>query len=277
MNPTSEHVPIHYADKKIGLVVYPIIGISFLFFANDNPFIEHVQLPSFFSDLIFALVVSLFIGAYLGWLVRFLDQRTPWLHKIKKRIFVQSLFGILLPLTITMLLEVIYLWSIGISFGESAILDLELPLTFIYLVLVNLFYMTNYFMSNRNINLLTTVKPTPQETLHIIVQHGNSEKSIDINDCALIKSTNKVLWLKTYNDQEFHIKGTLHDWENKLPSARFYRLNRNYIVAHRAIKSIEPTDARKLKVNFISNEAFTLVSKNNASNFKLWWKETCPL
>ena len=101
------------------------------------------------------------------------------------------------------------------------------------------------------------------------------EEKVDVRNCAFIKSSNKILWLYTFDDNHFRLNGTLESWESRLASF-FFKINRQYIVAPGAIKSVEQTSTRKLKVNLLlPQEDEIFVSKANASGFKNWWKG-CP-
>lgn len=277
----APNTKIRYNDKLLWLAGYPAAAFSFIFIANDNSFAKLVHLPTFFTDLIFAIAVTFASGIYLRWLVGRLDARLPWHGTMRRRLFWQGLLGILLPLALAMLLEVAYLYWADIPLAGSSILNLELPLALIFLLLANLFYVTVYLFRHKKTEIITVVKtvlPEPATSLtHITVQKGFTAIQIDMQDCAIIKSANKLLWLHTYNGEQFRLSGTLEEWETKLAAANFYRINRQYLAAPKAIQSVEQTDTRKLKVNFvvpIAEEVF--VSKLNVASFRQWWNGPRP-
>lgn len=92
-------IKVNYYDKYIGWIIYPILAVSFIFFANDNDFETLIQLPSFKWDMVFSLVVASVTGGYLAWLTRFLDKSKSWEKNFTKRATAQSLYGIATPLT----------------------------------------------------------------------------------------------------------------------------------------------------------------------------------
>lgn len=270
---------MRYNDKLLWLAGYPVAAVSFIFIANDNSFAKLVHLPTFFSDLLFAIVVTFATGIYIRYLVGRLDARLPWHGAMRRRLFWQGLLGILLPLTIAMLLEVAYLYWADISLAGSSILNFELPLALIFLLLANLFYVVVYLFHHKKTEIVTVVKTvTAAPALaHITVQKGFTAIKVDTQDCAIIKSANKLLWLHTYNGEQFRLPGTLEEWEAKLAAANFYRINRQYLAAPNAIQSVEQTETRKLRVHFVvpmAEEVF--VSKLNVASFRQWWNGHGP-
>ena len=82
------------------------------------------------------------------------------------------------------------------------------------------------------------------------------------------------MWLITFDGETFRVQGTMEEWGEKLKDSNFYRINRQYLSSFNAIKSIEQTETRKLKVNFvISLEDDVYISKPNIAFFKQWWKK----
>lgn len=276
MLPSNNKQPFFYNDKLIWLIGYPIAAISFVFFANDNSLVTLIGLPSFISDLVFALLMTYTVGLYLKLIVKYLDKSYSWGNDFKTRLLKQLLYGVICPLIASMLLEVGYLYVINIPLKSSSILNLELPLTFIFLLLANLFYLVNYLFYFRKATLDTVKEPSiPQPIQHIgyiTVQKGYTETRIFIEDCALLVCANKVVWLHTFTGEQYRLQGTMEMWQEKLASANFYRINRQYLSSLNAIQSIEQTETRKLKVNFLTTSEAVFVSKLNVASFKQWWK-----
>jgi LytTr DNA-binding domain len=272
---------INYNDKLIWLIGYPFIALSFIFMANGNSLSELIRLPSFYSDLILAFTLCSVAIFYIRKITDRLDQQLPWAEKFEKRILNQFLLGVLVPLFLTISIEVVYLIIIGVSPIESSIINLELPLAFIMLLLVNCFYMINYFLRKQAFSILEhkTLESKSNSIVNVVVQKGYREEKITLNDCALFQMSNKILWLHTHSGEQFRIIGTLEEWEAKLPKNEFYRLNRQFIACRKVVQSIEQTETRKLRINIslpkIQEEIF--VSKPNAADFRIWWKSESPL
>lgn len=268
------------ASKKIlpGILFYLVIAVSFVFIANDNSFRDLLKLPSFYSDVFFALLTTLAVGLYVHLITVRLDRKHSWRTDFRSRFSNQFFLAFLLPLIAAMVLEMGYLYVIRIPISQSGFWNLELPLAALYLLVINLFYFSRNLFLHRE-------KETAGESLQdfqpihfLTVQKGFAEEKIAIEDCAYIKSSNKVLWLQTFNDEQFRIKGTLEELEELLTPHNFYRLNRQYLAAHSSIQSIEPDVSRKIRVHFsVPAREEVTVSKTNAVHFRNWWKNGRPL
>lgn len=128
---------------------YLLIALSFNFFANDNSFKELLRIPSFYTDVIFSITITFLIAFYLKKLNTKLDLKYSWYEEFKTRLLKQFIYGVLLPLILAVLAEIIYLKAINISIRDSSILNLELPLSFIYLILINITSFANYLFKNK--------------------------------------------------------------------------------------------------------------------------------
>lgn len=264
---------VDYFDKKIGWIIYPVFGVSFIFFANDNDFEKLIQLPSFKWDIVFALIVVSIIGFYLGWLVRYLDKGkdSSWEKDFVKRASIQFLYGIAAPLIAVFGLELTYLKIINIDLSQSSMFNLELPLSFLYLFIINLLYYLNYISVTHRKNL-AAMDSSQLLTQKINISVGAKESLMAIKNIAFLKSKDKVLWLHTFEGRQLHVNGTLKDWEAKLPKDFFYRLNRQ-VIAHRdAIEGAESTDTRRLLIMLKNNEDDIYLAKYKITEFRDWWK-----
>lgn len=272
---------IVYKDRILWLVFYPLSALSFIFIANDNPLLKLIILPSFATDIVFALLVTFAIGIYLKKITISLDRKYSWKENLNKRTFIQFCYGVLTPLLTAVILEIFYLKSIGIAIVDSSILHLELPLAFLLLLMCNSYYLACYLFYHTETRFIKIEHSTPlvekSSITYFIVQKGFCEQKIDLTDCAFIKSSEKTLWLYTYNNDFYRLDGTLDDWEEKLKGV-FYRINRQYLVSPTSVHSVTVTETRKLKVHFtISVEEEVYVSKVKAANFRKWWKKESPL
>lgn len=256
---------------------YLLIASSFIFVANNIPFNKLITLPSFYTDILFALVVTFMVGFYVQYLNNYLDKKLPWFDNLKKRLLRQLLLGVLAPLSISILFEAIYLRLINIPFLDSTILNVDLPLAFLFLLLVNLFYMVSYLYLNKKTEIIVekiqdnSAFP-PKVIEYLTVQVGFVEKRLDISNCALLMSTNKIVWVHTFSGDKYRLNGTLEEWEEKLKGDSFYRINRQCIACKYAIQSVEQTLTRKLKVNFVIPTDDIYISKLNVASFRKWWK-----
>lgn len=170
-------------EKIMWVFFYLLIALSFIFIANDNTLVELLDIPSFFSDVLFAIVLTYGVGFYLSKLNTKLDLEYPWIEYFKIRLVKQFVFGVLLPLMVAILLEIAYLKSIDISFFESSILNLELPLAFIFLMLINLGLLADNLLRNKKVineKHDQIFKNSPKTLNYINVQKGLVEENLPL-------------------------------------------------------------------------------------------------
>jgi hypothetical protein len=260
---------------------YTIVALSFIFIGQGNSLSQCLRIPSFYSDIVFAFATTFLTAFYLEKLNKKLNETHPFDSVIQTRIGKQILLGILAPALVAMALEILYLCIIGISFADSSILNLELPLSILFLTLINVLYVSLclYRIGKLARKALLNHSSEPTEILidHIIAQSGARDLRIELANCAYLFSSSKVLWLQTFSGDRYRVKGTLEFWEDKLRPADFYRVNRQFLTAHSAIQSVEHTETRKLKVNFIMPPpGDVFISKSNSVHFRQWWENKSP-
>ncbi len=276
MKPTK-NISYLKIDRLLWGMAYLLIALSFVFFANNNSFQELLRIPSFYSDIVVSFALTFLVALYLMKLKAKLDVRYSWYSAFKVRLIKQFVYGVMLPLVFAITVEVVYLKAIDIDFSDSSILNLELPLTFIFLVLINI---TSFAIDSYNktqIETTTAIEKEPVEMLKsvkfITINRGFIEENLPIEKCALIMSSNKLIWLLTFEGEKFRLSGTLEEWEEKLKHSQFYRINRQYLSSFNAIHSVELTKTRKLKVNFVLPTEDVYISKPNVSKFRQWWTQ----
>lgn len=274
MNHPSKYNDVKYADKKLGWIIYPLLGVSFIFFANDNDFGVLIRLPSFKWDVLFSLAVVSIVGFYLAWLTRYLDKsdKHSWETATKRRLLTQCFYGILVPLFFSIGLEILYLAWLGIPLSESSILNLEMPLSFIFLLLINLLYYLNFIVQAKLREPIQIPIQSPERE-KIVITQGAKEIPLHLDQVLFIRSFEKHTWLHTIDHNQSILSGTLSEWEEKLPKANFYRLNRKYIAHRNAIQSIETTETRRIRVFLNDYQDEVFVPKTKATDFRRWLKK----
>ncbi|MBL7692462.1 MAG: LytTR family transcriptional regulator [Flavipsychrobacter sp.] len=277
---------VHYSTFNFLLkfrwqIGYTIVALSFIFIGQGNSLSQCLRIPSFYSDIAFAFATTFLTALYLEKLNKKLNITHPLDAVIQTRIGKQILLGILAPALVAMALEVLYLFVIGVSFADSSILNLELPLSILFLTLINALYLSlclyRIGKSARIVLFDQAVEPTDISIDHIIAQSGARDVRIELANCAYLFSSSKVLWLQTFSGDRYRVKGTLEYWEDKLRHANFYRVNRQFLTVRNAIQSVEHTETRKLKVNFVvPPPGDVFISKSNSVHFRQWWENNSP-
>ena len=105
----------------------------------------------------------------------------------------------------------------------------------------------------------------------LLVVHRDKLVPVPVSSVAYFQLQHETLRLYTNDNQAWFINDSLDHLEQLLDPARFYRANRQTLVAYQAIKEIELYVDRKLLVHLTirSNEPI-IVSKARATDFIRW-------
>ncbi len=75
----------------------------------------------------------------------------------------------------------------------------------------------------------------------------------------------------TLDGQEYALPQTLEEVQRQLDEHDFFRLNRQYLIAFRAIKEVEHYFARKLSISLkVPTDEKLLVGKDKTTQFLAW-------
>lgn len=125
----------------------------------------------------------------------------------------------------------------------------------------------NLFEKLKGINLSTA---NYKERFAITI--GTRIYSVPVNEVAYFVFENKTVYLVSRNGQKLPYGESMEKLMILLNPADFFRINRNYIINHPAIKKINLYSGRNLSVdlNPATAEGSVYVSKDRITEFKLW-------
>ncbi len=103
------------------------------------------------------------------------------------------------------------------------------------------------------------------------VKIGQHLKMINISEIDCFYSENKATYINTNEKRNYLIDNTLEQLEEQLDPAKFFRINRKFIINIEAIKDIiSYTNSRlQIKLNHFS-ELDIIVSREKVKDFKNW-------
>lgn len=102
----------------------------------------------------------------------------------------------------------------------------------------------------------------------------NKDKLIPLatDTIACFYTENKMVRIVTLDNQLYSMDSSLEEIYNQLDPSVFFRANRQYIVAHKAIKDISVWFGSKLSINTtVPLPEKVIVSKARVSEFKIWY------
>lgn len=107
---------------------------------------------------------------------------------------------------------------------------------------------------------------------HFLVPHKDKLLPLAIDDIAYFNAEMKIARATTFDNKSYSLDYSLDELMKNLNEEHFFRVNRQYIVSHKAIKDISIWFMGKLAVNLnvpVLEKIF--VSKERVPDFKRWF------
>ena len=121
--------------------------------------------------------------------------------------------------------------------------------------------------------LIATIKERQgQSKSHFLIPYKDRLIPLAVQDIAYVSAEFKIARVVTYNSQSYSIDFSLEELMKQLDSHEFFRVNRQYIVAHKSINDLSVWFGGKLSVNLkVPVEERIIVSKAKVPDFKEWY------
>lgn len=103
-----------------------------------------------------------------------------------------------------------------------------------------------------------------------LVSVGEKLKTIPHDHVAYFYAEGKYSFLIDRSGKEYLFDTTLTALEAKLDPARFYRINRKYVIHKEAISDMIPYSKGRLKIELPGNPTDAIVSVDRSPDFKKW-------
>jgi DNA-binding LytR/AlgR family response regulator len=120
------------------------------------------------------------------------------------------------------------------------------------------------------IKLLSNERQEFKERFAVTI--GTRMLSIPVTDIAYFYFANKATWLVKTDGQKYPFNESLDSLITILNPSQFLRINRNYIIQHKAIEKIENHAGRNITVTLdpLPAEGSVAISKDRITEFKYW-------
>jgi DNA-binding LytR/AlgR family response regulator len=115
------------------------------------------------------------------------------------------------------------------------------------------------------------LKNMPVAKSRFLVKKGSQYVMVTTDDISFIKADVKIVFLHTNAGDKYIIDESLDELEQLLDTAKFFRLNRRYLVPATSIQKIHSHFNGRLKIEVKgTDDKEIFVSKEKAAQFKLW-------
>lgn len=128
-----------------------------------------------------------------------------------------------------------------------------------------------------NADMISHVLAAFRETKRVyksnfLIPHKDKFIPLSVQKIACFYTENKMVKIITEDNHTFSMDSSLEDLYTQLDPSQFFRANRQYIVAHKAIKDISIWFGSKVSINLVVNvPEKIIVSKARVSEFKAWY------
>jgi two-component system LytT family response regulator len=107
---------------------------------------------------------------------------------------------------------------------------------------------------------------------NFLIPHKDKLIPLSVDKIAFLYSENKMVNIHTFDGEKYHLDTSLDELYKQLNANKFFRANRKYIIAHKAIKDISLWFGNKLSVSLsVEVPEKIIVSKERVAEFKGWF------
>ncbi|WP_162054639.1 LytR/AlgR family response regulator transcription factor [Pontibacter pamirensis] len=117
----------------------------------------------------------------------------------------------------------------------------------------------------------TSQAPQPAVRTRFSVKQGQTIRTVPAEEVAFFQAEEGVTFLMTFSGKRFIINNTLDQLEEQLAKAKFFRVNRQFIVNIEAVQDVQPYFKGRLMLKLKPPlEVEQTVSTNRTAAFKQW-------
>jgi DNA-binding LytR/AlgR family response regulator len=288
-----------YPDFWLRLIGIPLLAAILWHESATEPAYELLNIKLYYLDFTWSLLMMIVLWESNRFIIGMMDRRYSWIHQRFERFVIQS--GLLLGISFVEIVGLQLLYNVlllkqPIVFSTiHSLMVFNLPLSFLFVLLINLIYTGMYMVHYHQIvvkkltferdealqiaqhlkldrlyNEHHESKSQPYHE-HLIVNSGFSSVPILSNSIAYIFKFNEITCLKTFEDKEYSSNSSLENLEAVLNPTTFFRINRQILVHVSSIKKFKADVNGKLEVEItpsFSNPVY--VSKKKAPEFREW-------
>ena len=125
-------------------------------------------------------------------------------------------------------------------------------------------------IENEMLNSIKQMISKPYKS-RFMVRVGDRIKSVDVEDIRYFYSLQKGTYLHTIDNRNYVVDYILDALGELLDPSMFHRINRRYLITHKAITDVITLSGSKLKINLLhSDDAEIYISRERLATFKEW-------
>lgn len=243
--------------------------------------------PDYYIEVLAGAALTFGLWTLIRAVSRRLDLRFDWLAHPLSRLSWQLALGVALPALLTFFgMMLFFRFLLQFDIFQTPWLHNEYPVSVLFLVAINGYYAGYFFFlraAAADLAEKTTARPlTPAFApgteaaaagmlRSLIVTKGARSIPVPVDEAAYFFIRDENIFLKTFDDQAFLADQTLDELAARLPSASFFRANRQTLVHFRACASYRNIENGKLALDLQpAHIEPVIVSQKKAREFREW-------
>lgn len=217
-----------------------------------------------------------------------LDRILPFHHDPLRRLVRQFLEGASITLLLYIVIYFLITWLIFRGTPTLSGFTTGMLVCIVIASLVNGVYVLTYLLHTVSFEkdqsaeaiqaALLSIKTAPQVRHKVVLETGNKTTILEDNEIAYAYSSGGNVWVINTNGQKLLTNyDSFGKLEPQLSTTTFFRLNRQYIVHHQAIRVVKEEVNRKLCIHLTPvfqpnvNQEQIIVSRYRAAEFRKWF------
>ena len=263
--------PYRYNDVKLFLVLIPII-------AAINYHLTYTDI-----SLNWRLVITFLIDTqqgYVGWfccraVILYLDRVYPYSRDPFKRIVIQTLTSSFVGVTVIILQTMLMHWLFGRGPMPLSFFTLDVIIITIWFFVVNGIYVGLHYHTEWQNAEERRLQEAAVRSEGYVVKTGKKNIAVPFAGISGFTREEEYSVMKTTESKNYYLDESLDQIEKKLPSAFFFRLNRQFIIHRQMVTGFDRAENGKINVLLRETDHFpgsVPVSRLKASVFKRWFQ-----
>lgn len=224
--------------------------------------------PLHYLDMLVTFLSVYIILEFIDQVNLYLNKKFEWTKETFQRIIYQLLFAIIVPVLLSIFITFIqweFIWHQDL-FRDNYFKYEFLPQVLLILI-INLFFVAVHLF---NKGISTEKEVNLSKTPFIIGRKGGKKIPVQVSNVSCIQLKQGIVFLITFEGEEFLLSENLDHFEKTLPSSHFFRVNRQLIINREACKSFASGSNGKVNVVIFPAFATIQVSQKRAANFRSW-------
>jgi len=239
-----------YKNKKTPVTVAVLAAFYIVIHGKPFNLLRALYSPGFYIAVAISIVVAMFLVQIVHRCTVILDQKYDWRSMFFVRAVMQSVFGILLPCAVDLIIMSLYFQLQGQNAWENGFIHIDFPVIILFMVILNLYYLVynllytkGYELSKQQADEKQSVKPEPSSML--IVHYNGKHIQFNVNeDIIFFYRSGRYVKALTVHGNEYLIPKTLGELEDSYSQVDFCRINRSVLINCTTIRGYAACEKR---------------------------------